>query len=40
MEQKSTYFVIRSPGAQTAPAEQGRELQQSGLYYKACNAGF
>lgn len=34
MEQGSAYLAIRSPGAQTAPAEQGRKLQQLGLYYK------
>lgn len=30
----SRAVAIRSPGAQTAPAEQGRKLQQLGLSYK------
>lgn len=34
MEQSSADFAIRSPGAQTAPAEQGRKFQQLGLSYK------
>lgn len=31
LEQRSTYFATRSPGVQTVPAEQGKELQQAEL---------